>query len=1769
MTGMVGGGATPADRGARLFQYLARVQDIGMTKISDVADLGTVLWLADLPVHPAVEHQKDAAGEPFLRVAKVRVEPVVELHDSAVLAWLAPGRIDDPEAEPELRGRRMGDGGEELLSDHPEIRRAFDKWMTRWRPWAYKARRDQLAHRLYRDLYDIYTRLSAASETTEAVLGLGCLSWKPPTGATVRRHVLTVPVKIDFDTDSGALAVTVETGGSGMTVELMDFLEHGHLSSATHLHQAEEFARSEAIDPFDEPAVGGLVRRVINCINYGADYLEQMTPAVPGREATGAYAPALILRSRGKRGLVRVLDSIAQRIREQRTVPDGIRNLVDPDYVPRRDQPSDEGAIVRDGADSFLPMPLNEVQLRILDHVDSSAHTIVQGPPGTGKTHTAAALIAHLLAQGKRVLVTAHTDRALEEVRGKLPDAIKPLSVAVVGASRDSFADLEVAVERISEAAAEHDQARSDRQIAGAQRRVGELRERRAGLMGRLRAAREAEVRTYDIAGYRGTLTELVAAHRADRDRFGWIDGLVAPGTGEAPPASAQEYGRWRELVLDETLRDPEAQAPELVHTAELPPAAQVDQWFARRAEAEQRCRDYREVGQTEWVRRASTLAPHTRAELQELVQGQDRAAAELSDQRETWIRDALLDVRAGRPVEWQTRAHRIGELLVPVEAAVAAVGISEITVHSTDLAPLVALTEAVLAHIERKGELKTQSDGSPKAGLTTAKVIKDAKPLFDNVRVDGRIPTTAEQLEKFRQYEHASRLLNQLDAAWQGVAQPQAGAPSWRLAWHRERLARLEGVLRFGAQLLGAGAKLRMYGLPEPDWADPGSVQRMVEAFHAVTALDQLRAAQAPITELLQKLVSLGNDPRATTNLHDLRAAIEHGDGRGYHRALARLAELRRLRELRAQRQELEARLAAYPALHAHILASIDDPGWDARLRELPAAWGWAAAGSWLNHLADEQVNDLLRELDAIEEQLRAEATVLAVTRAWARAVGPGRLSNSSRADLRQYVQLVRKLGKGTGMYAGRRRAEIKQTLARCRSAVPVWIMPIYRVVEQLDIEQDMFDVVVVDEASQAGLESVFLQYLAPRIVVIGDDKQVSPSAVGVDQKELEKLAGQYLFDDKYRATWQEPKRSLFDEATMRFPARLTLVEHRRCVPEIIGFSNRIAYEPYNVRLIPVRMFGADRLPPIRTVHVPDGVNPGKTNVNIAEADRIVEQIERCAADPAYDGKTFGVISLLGTQQAKLIWDKLLARFQPEELTRRQLRCGDAADFQGAERDVVFLSMVKARGPEARLVAQSRDEAIQRYNVAVSRARDQLWLFHSVTLDDLRNPSDMRYRLLDYCLEAWQHDVEQDAGRTPPVPEDRVVAPFDSLFEQQVFNRIAEREYRVGAHYDATGYDIDMVVTGSHARVAVQCDGDRWDGPEEFDTDLSNQRELQRCGWPFVRIRQSQFLRDPEAAMAPLWATFDEVGLLPVAPEKVGAVSADLPGVDGAAEVGVREVSPPGPVSSGWTPVVEQPPVSEWTPTSEWTQKPQVSESPQISETLKTAEPLRSPASPRSTGALWSAEPPHPSEPRGSSEPSRIPVPAVRPVGHVLPLPEQPAAPEPAVRDYRAFTEPLAAAGTAAPSAVTKDLVRIVEVEGPVTGARLLAAYRRSTGATGNADTGAAIEPLLTAAVAGGDLLADDPLGATGDPALRVYRTPEQPLLDLRTLGPRSVDQVPLRELAAAIAVASGEPGSAERREVMRRALRSIGQSEFTERAVAALALAWPLARAEATAVS
>jgi very-short-patch-repair endonuclease len=407
--------------------------------------------------------------------------------------------------------------------------------------------------------------------------------------------------------------------------------------------------------------------------------------------------------------------------------------------------------------------------------------------------------------------------------------------------------------------------------------------------------------------------------------------------------------------------------------------------------------------------------------------------------------------------------------------------------------------------------------------------------------------------------------------------------------------------------------------------------------------------------------------------------------------------------------------------------------------------------------------------------------------------------------------------------------------------------------VAESVHPGRDAFDVVIVDEASQSGPEALFLQYIAKQIVVVGDDKQISPEFVGVSREAVEALRMRYIPDLEFKDALGVDN-SFFDQAVIRFGGRIRLKEHFRCMPEIIQFSNNLAYEAEP--LIPLRQYNANRLPPIKTVHVADGYRKGDRNVaNPPEAAAIVAQIQSCCEDPAYDEKTMGVISLQGE-----IERLLLEAIGPEEIDRRGIVCGDAYAFQGDERDIIFLSLVAARSENHRIgpLAGARD--VQRFNVAASRARDQLWLFHSVTLDDL-SPACMRYQLLSYCLNPR---VESISSNVVIRDSSELQEPFDSLFEQQVFQRIQERGYRVRPQVEVAGYRIDLVVEGMEGRLAVECDGDKWHGPEEFAYDMGRQRDLERYGWQFWRVRSSTYYRDPDEALKSLWKKLDEMKIQP-----------------------------------------------------------------------------------------------------------------------------------------------------------------------------------------------------------------------------------------------------------------------------------------------------------------
>jgi REase_MTES_1575/AAA domain len=1453
------------DRAVRLFTFLREYTQLRASTALTTDAYDEVIWLADVPGLPgcscaAVEPTRD--GEVWLEVRRPLIVPapappdalrpwLERWDDSAVEEPVLRDAIHDlsapaPEGEPEAERPLL------QLADRPEVRTAYDDWLARdWRPWAVRDRPLQRAQRIYTDLFRLHQSQQRLGEAYEVVMGIGHLSWIAPSGRQVSRHLVVAQTDVRFDADRGVISVTAAADGAHPALE-QDMLEPGERPPRSVLDEISDQLAAVGDDVFADPAVAGAARRWAHGATAQGRYddtLRRVREAGP--DPVVHLAPAVILRRRSDRSIVQALTAIAEQLRAGAPIPEGVRRLVDLGEVAvtaenEEPEPDDE--------EILFPLPANDTQRDIVRRLRDRPGVLVQGPPGTGKSHTIANLVAHLLAKGERVLVTSHTARALEVLRDRIPAEVRELAVVVLGNDARGREELQASVHGISERYATWDSTRSRQRVARFRRELEVANAAAAELRGRLRDLRERDtVRHARVHGYEGTGQEIARSLRARTGELGWLPDRVEPGA--EPPLDDAEA-----VALLELLRSIDAlEEAELdTLTADMarlpdPPA------FAALVGEEREAGDRRGEPTADAVALAGAPDEAVEALAAAVVELRRRRAA-LSRRAEPWIGEAAAQVTAGMGGRWRELGRMTVEALDAVRPYVPDADASHVTgVEGLDLAAVQADAAALREHLQRGGGLGL--------GPIKPEPVRRARHVIEHVRVDGAPCRDLATLARLIAWTYIHNRLGRLDAAWSPFRRPSASGAALRCAEYSDVAATLDDVLRLdGTTAAAAAAAARVPGLPAPAWEDDAALGELLAGVESARRQRRLEDAADRLDEVR---AAAGTTHPAEAAL---RAAIDERDPLAY---AVRYPELERLAERRAglrRRRELADRLrAAAPRLASRLAATAADPAWDGRLAALSAAWDWARTDAWLSGQADATlVVRLERDLDDTRQRIERTTRGLAAELAWARCLD--RLSERERAYLQTWEEAVRKIGKGTGKHAPRWRRQARDAMQGCRTAIPAWIMPIFKVAETVDMTPEAFDVVIVDEASQSGPEALFLQYLGRRVIVVGDDQQISPENVGVDRDKVQFLNSQYLHDVPL-AMHYDADTSYFTHAAIRYGDRLVLQEHFRCMPEIIEFSNGLCYR--DRPLVPLRQFGSDRLrPAIQVRRVLDGVYRDD-GVNVAEAHALVEQVVACLEDPAYAGRTFGVISLVGSEQANLIARMLTARVDPAELERRRLICGDAYAFQGDERDVMFLSMVQAPRAGRSLYAGTADRDRRRINVAASRARDQLWLFHTATLEDL-HPTGVAHRLLQYCLqprlepvparglevETWRRRATERAGG------DRVPHPFESWLELDVFLSLAERGYRVIPQHEVAGYHVDLMVEGRAGRLAVECNGDQWAGPEAFEVELARQRMLERCGLPFARVRGAAFYRDPDAALEPLWADLRQYGILPPPPQ-------------------------------------------------------------------------------------------------------------------------------------------------------------------------------------------------------------------------------------------------------------------------------------------------------------
>ena len=1456
----------------------------------------SVLWLADVPGDqrecrsPFLTAEPDESPEFWLEVRKTK-PPVRPRVPDAVIDWVREQDLDSPDTEPDILSeitvlveKEVADPepppNEQriIVQKFPEIRRleehpkVQDMWLDyltdKWVPWAAEMRRWQAVHRVYEDADVMRRRLEEAEERYELFLGVGLLQWRDSKGRTVKRHLLTGPAEVEFDAARGIIAVVPAASFETFRVELdmLDPEDQPQLSGTRVYDGLEELD----IQAWDQSKISGILLEIAN--RAKADSEVDMGALAPAPRAEDTlrvvFAPAVVLRERRPTAFEETVGKLLPFVEGEAdagTTAPWDRFLAEGQPVPASGQ---ESALTRgDVATEALPervlfpLPTNQEQRQILDRHRAFPCVVVKGPPGTGKSHTIANLMCHLLASGERVLVTAQAPKALTVLRDKLPEDLQDLCVTALGSSREDQRLLEESVLGILRRQNEWQGAVSaQKRIDQLEQELLALEEELSRTEGQLRESREAETHSHRlIGGYEGTAARIAERLDQERDALGWFPEALhgQPSfpfqRAEVEVVASVHAELSHELEDDLRLDTGDFDIPDLDEFQRLRDELIRATRYAGRSE---------ELADSDKLRAIERFptepVERTAASLRAVDEAMVEASHVLGDLAEQVLQDLLI----GRRERWHQVRERAADVVRQIDKSVERLGGARVALPSDVTRDrLLADAKDRLQHFQRGGWRGFW--------LLKPRVIRETDYLEKRCAVDGRPPSDHDRLLKVVAFLQINALVDTFADLWPDPFHHVSEGLTQAIGLVREHVDTFGRVLDLFDDL-GSDPFPCVPLAQRADTADPAERAAWLSAVDARLAKAREQEAKEPLSRCLDSIVRCRNLQRSHPCLAELEDALRKVEPIAWGPAWEKRERLREKQHRLAQYKQLLGGLEETSTSLAAVLREHQgDPTWNSRLMNIESAWAWASARGWLGDVADRDRNQkLVRSYHRTRARIEEKTGEIAALQAWHRFFE--RLDESTVQYLKAWTRVQDRVGKGTGKYAYKHRKTARGYLTRCIPKIPAWIMPLHKLWDTVEPAPGLFDTVIIDEASQAGIDALPILMLAKRIIVVGDEKQNSPEAVGVREDDVARLALKYLQDFYFRDEFR-PNTSFFDHAERSFGNVISLREHFRCVPEIIRFSNDLCYR--DAPLIPLRQAPPDRLQPLRTTYVEGGMCEGvRQNIhNRVEAQEVVETVCKCLDDEAYDGKSMGVIALQGRVQAEVIASMLAGTVDPSVIKERRLRCGVPATFQGDERDVMFLSLVMAPNVHHRALTTPPD--VRRFNVAMSRARDQAWLFHSVQVHDL-SAECLRHKALTFfqgrlpeVVERLREDrerLEREVRRPSRRPKEQP-PPYESWFEVDVALELLRRDYRILPQYEVAGKRIDIVIESLDVRLAVECDGDAWHGPDEYEHDMARQRQLERAGWTFVRVRESEFYADRTGAIEDVVRACDELGVRPV----------------------------------------------------------------------------------------------------------------------------------------------------------------------------------------------------------------------------------------------------------------------------------------------------------------
>lgn len=1057
------------------------------------------------------------------------------------------------------------------------------------------------------------------------------------------------------------------------------------------------------------------------------------------------------------------------------------------------------------------PFPSNAAQRQVADALDKNEIVVVQGPPGNGKSLTIANLVAHLVAQGQRVLVSSHKTQALTVVRDKLNDTDQRfLFASLIGDGAAAKRELQKQIADVRAFAAQANRRTLDRQL-------GEIDDRRAA-----NGEAYAELRADFID--RAQAEQAEAAERHERYR----GVAVLPERDPALPEASQPTAAAALRRLDELARERPAVWARLRATS----AAGVNDLSGHKAVLT----TFLDHQRARIAAVSDSEVQAVIAEWQPLIDADpgriDGAQAALQA-----IRERLLDVLDG-PQE-----HEAGLRLADAPQLLADIGrgLRDLEAAFAEARSRAQHRDRVAAGPELRQQVLQQHD-------LLAQFMKKGKARkWLDANAPGVAGLVLPQVAEWASFWD-----------WWSTVRTQAGGLAGGLAAEvPERFDpdAVQAVLARGGRaaararaVLAAREAARSSGLPLPLAAALGAQDRPSLDLTLRASELGLRAARADRDGNALK----GTDQLAFLDGEEelLDVLLDQGQWEQAELSVAALQSVcDALPALQERRALLDGPLSPLPATAEAVEAAAEQQQEQpAFMAELDRALAVHAAYLRFREIdASETTDDIAEQLTDVAAQVMEDAGRLLGLRIQQRILD-GFQRPSFLSSLEKFRRAISASPKRFERFEELKSSEDFDVDVLTR-VFPCWIMRPEDACRVFPLRRDVFDVLIVDEASQCNPDQVLPLFArARKVVIVGDAKQLSNedlrrSLSGDANRALIHQAGLDQVDPY--GLFDQTRNSLLELVSQRQQADVVLNEHFRCRPELIAFSNE---RFYGSTLTIIRDRRDDRgLRPsllVREVQLEQAFSTARgAKVNHAEAEALVDDLERRLADPRYDGMTFGVLSLF-REQVEYIQALIEPRVRPVERERRRLICSTVDGFQGDERDVILYSWRYTAADHGSVFAFTNGgSGEQRINVALTRARHQAIHFISTPVDKFPPSAGNVTGYLTHAIDPDRllSKVEARAHREPA-----------GRARQAVAAACSRRGLGVVENYIACGISIDLLVTNEDGtrRAAVFVDAERDLHPPVNVPERVDQHELlQRAGWEVVRLPATTVLDRPELA--------------------------------------------------------------------------------------------------------------------------------------------------------------------------------------------------------------------------------------------------------------------------------------------------------------------------------